>query len=318
MVSYRHGVNLTKILMRERTKVPDTPIRFKYGEEVGDYVIGDIVKDAVKNSRVYHARHKPTGKEVMCKYLNPYFGRRIHEREVRANEALCGCPNSVLGYDFIEAHDSVCFFMDSCENGDLLNLVTTEGALPRRWICDISYRILSALDYMHDACWTHRDVKLDNIFWRWDTTGVLKHPVAYLADFGFASQKAPGMAHHRYIGTYEYQAPELLANEPYTNAVDCWAFGTVLYAMATAQLPFVSEEDQRQGHYQEEPLKRTRVPIDPCILELIDGFLQPNAAYRLTVKEALSFACFAIPDQIKQNANEVPDAPDEAESTGRM
>lgn len=39
---------------------------------------------------------------------------------------------------------------------------------------------------------------------------------------------------------YIYHSPELVQNEPYTEKVDIWAAGCILYQMATLKPPFYS------------------------------------------------------------------------------
>jgi serine/threonine protein kinase len=40
------------------------------------------------------------------------------------------------------------------------------------------------------------------------------------------------------IGTLNYLAPEIVSKREYDNKVDIWAFGCILFAMATGDVPF--------------------------------------------------------------------------------
>lgn len=42
-------------------------------------------------------------------------------------------------------------------------------------------------------------------------------------------------------GTFYYKAPQMFLGQGYTDAVDSWAAGILLYEMITGQTPFASE-----------------------------------------------------------------------------
>lgn len=99
-----------------------------------------------------------------------------------------------------------------------------------------------AMKYLHfdvydDATIIHRDLKPDNIGFSGD--GVLK-----IIDFGLAIcvkrrqhiTEAYDMSGN--TGSLRYMAPEVAKNEPYTEKVDIYSFGLIVWQMATDQVPF--------------------------------------------------------------------------------
>ena len=83
------------------------------------------------------------------------------------------------------------------------------------------YQGLQALDHMHSNGFAHRDIKPANILVESRLPFSIK-----LADFGLAKD-ASALA--TCCGTYLYTAPEIWKNELYTEYVDIWSLGLIVY-----------------------------------------------------------------------------------------
>jgi len=67
-----------------------------------------------------------------------------------------------------------------------------------------------------------------------------------LADFGLSKRLTDTTGYHTRSGTQSYMAPEMLNYLPgtdtldsdYTNAVDIWAIGCIIYRLVTGTVPF--------------------------------------------------------------------------------
>eukprot|EP01012_Entosiphon_sulcatum_P066677 TRINITY_DN9603_c0_g1_i1.p1 TRINITY_DN9603_c0_g1~~TRINITY_DN9603_c0_g1_i1.p1 ORF type:complete len:507 (+),score=116.14 TRINITY_DN9603_c0_g1_i1:52-1521(+) len=89
-------------------------------------------------------------------------------------------------------------------------------------------QLLEALEYLHHKGVLHRDLKPSNVLV--NNRGILK-----LCDFGFARKVKTGQHEARYtpvVVTMWYRAPEILLGcDSYTEAIDLWAAGCILYEM---------------------------------------------------------------------------------------
>ncbi|HEV3485173.1 MAG TPA: serine/threonine-protein kinase, partial [Vicinamibacterales bacterium] len=152
---------------------------------------------------------------------------------------------STDGIDFI-----VMEFLEGQSLADRL----ASGPLPLRDLVGYGIEIASALQYAHSHGIVHRDLKPGNVFLT--RTGVK------LLDFGLATWVAPVnftadgevsataqmamTAEGTIAGTAHYLAPERLEGTRADHRSDIWAFGLVLYEMATGKRAFEATTPARQ------------------------------------------------------------------------
>lgn len=102
----------------------------------------------------------------------------------------------------------------------------------------------AALAYLHAMLVVHRDVKSHNVLL---TPG--RFPVAKLCDFGLARPKSElGTGTMQWAGTACYMAPELFAKRRYTEAVDVFAFGVMLWETMSTEIPHANMEPADIAH----------------------------------------------------------------------
>jgi eukaryotic-like serine/threonine-protein kinase len=108
-----------------------------------------------------------------------------------------------------------------------------EPLAPAR-VAELAQDIASALAHVHAAGVVHRDVKPGNVL-------VDEDGSARLADFGIARLVDDTCHHTRtgmVVGTVAYLAPEQVAGERITTAVDIYSLGLVLLEALTGDRPF--------------------------------------------------------------------------------
>ena len=119
------------------------------------------------------------------------------------------------------------------EGGDFFNIVCESEAFSEDLARYYFQQMISALEYMHDKGFSHRDMKLDNILL--DSKFNLK-----ISDFGFASQQPLNTTTN--VGTKIYLAPEILLGKEYKGKqCDIYAAGIILFIMVT-KIPLLTKQ----------------------------------------------------------------------------
>ena len=88
-------------------------------------------------------------------------------------------------------------------------------------------RFIIFLKEIYEKHLIHRDLKPENLFLKNDLR-------LMIGDFGVAKQLQDGTVHaNSLIGTLNYMAPEILRREKYSNKVDIYALGCIIYELCT-------------------------------------------------------------------------------------
>ncbi len=220
------------------------------GSKLGPYEIVEPL-GAGGMGEVYRARDTRLEREVAIKVLpghlseNPELRQRL-EREARVVSSLQH-PNICTLHD-IGSENGVDFLVMEFLDGDTLAARLEKGPVPMHELFPIATSIADALDKAHRQGLVHRDLKPGNI--------MLTRTGAKLLDFGLAKGSAalsdptaptqsptmsPLTTEGMLVGTFQYMAPEQLEGKEADARSDLFAFGSVLYEMATGQRAFQGE-----------------------------------------------------------------------------
>ncbi len=196
---------------------------------------------------VYVAEDTRLGRRVALKILPADVAadserRARFEREARALAAL-NHPNIVTVHSVEEA-GGVSFLTMELVSGRPLRALLAPRGLPFGQVLDLSIGIAEALEVAHRHGVVHRDLKPDNVMLTDD--GRIK-----VLDFGLAKLREPiagpgatGLPTRsiteagKILGTVAYLSPEQAEGKPLDQRSDIFAFGVVLYEMATGRRPF--------------------------------------------------------------------------------
>eukprot|EP01129_Flabellula_baltica_P015919 TRINITY_DN8273_c0_g1_i1.p1 TRINITY_DN8273_c0_g1~~TRINITY_DN8273_c0_g1_i1.p1 ORF type:complete len:447 (-),score=108.76 TRINITY_DN8273_c0_g1_i1:39-1379(-) len=106
-----------------------------------------------------------------------------------------------------------------------------------REVCIYAIEIIDGLEFLHDQSVIHRDLKSHNIFVMLDSHGQITQIA--IGDFDAAKRVTSDNQAKTFIGTPDYMAPEVVSQTgSYTNKVDIWSFGMVLFELLTLDRPY--------------------------------------------------------------------------------
>jgi serine/threonine-protein kinase len=233
---------------------------------------------------VYKARDTRLDRIVAIKVLPTHLADRSELRERFDREAKTiaslNHPHICTLYD-TGHQDDIDFLVMEYIEGETLAQRSQKGSLPIQQVMQYAIEISDALDKAHRKGITHRDLKPGNI--------MLTKAGTKLLDFGLAKLKqevtpdnvplselptanGPLTAEGSIVGTLQYMAPEQLEGKEVDARTDIFAFGAVVYEMATGKRAF---EGKSQASLmvaileREPPAMSSLQPMTPPALDRV-------------------------------------------------
>lgn len=238
---------------------------------------------------VYRARDMKLGRDAAIKVLLSEVSadaeRRLRfEQEARSASAL-NHPNIITVYDIDSADSNLYLAMELVEGKTLREMLSAE-LLPAKKMLDIAVQVADGLAKAHAAGIVHRDLKPENLM-------ISKDGFVKILDFGLAklvepvaqegsalpTVVGPGTLPGTVMGTVGYMSPEQASGEPVDYRSDQFAFGSILYEMATGRRAFqrktgaetlaaiIREEPEPIGQLNPKAPAPVRWIIERCLVK---------------------------------------------------
>ncbi|KAJ7407196.1 Calcium/calmodulin-dependent protein kinase type 1D [Willisornis vidua] len=125
--------------------------------------------------------------------------------------------------------------------GELFDRIVEKGFYTEKDASTLIRQVLDAVYYLHRMGIVHRDLKPENLlYYSQDEESKIM-----ISDFGLSKMEGKGDVMSTACGTPGYVAPEVLAQKPYSKAVDCWSIGVIAYILLCGYPPFYDENDSK-------------------------------------------------------------------------
>ncbi|KAI9118783.1 hypothetical protein K1719_010228 [Acacia pycnantha] len=187
-------------------------------------------------------------------------------------------------------HPNIVRFIGACHKPKVWCIVTeyAKGGSVRQFLMKRQNRsvplklaVKQALDvargmaYVHGLQLIHRDLKSDNLL-------IFGDKSIKIADFGVARIEVQTEGMTPETGTYRWMAPEMIQHRPYTQKVDVYSFGIVLWELITGMLPFQNMTAVQAAFAVVNRNVRPTIPNDclPILRDIMTRCWDPNPDVR--------------------------------------
>lgn len=192
--------------------------------------------------RVYKAHDKELNRTIAIKVVRQgVMGEadalgRFKQELVLASKI--SHKNILRIHDLGEVNGMKFITMAYVEGQDLHQIIKANPKLPLERVLKFATQLAGALAAAHAEDVVHRDLKPQNIL-------VDKNDQVYISDFGLAKSFAEGAVGMTqtgaFLGTPRYMSPEQVEGKVTDGRADLYAYGLILYEMATGDVPFTGD-----------------------------------------------------------------------------
>jgi len=236
-------------------------------------------------SSVYTGEYSPTHTQVAIKVISRESldapSKVIHfQREIELMRKI-DHPFIAQYISFVSDMENYFLLMEFGSDGNLLNMINSNGKMNERDAQKVFCQLTSALRYLHEEMLiAHRDLKMENLLLNPDFN-------LRLIDFGLSAQASLSEnLFSTFCGSLPYIAPEIVNKNQYTYAVDMWSAGVLLYTMVVGHLPFSSSNTHRLMHLITNTEPEYPETLSSDLTDLIKRLLTKNNEKRITAAEA--------------------------------
>lgn len=279
------SLNTSKVKVEDQINIEEYNLKDHY----------DIVETLGMGTYAYVrlATEKSTGRKVAIKTSRGNNSRELLKNEYNLLKRLAD-DNIIRVYDFQEDSNKKesYLIMEYFESQTIDEYVEDNGPLSEQDARTIVAQLLSSVQYMHELGIAHRDIKPENVL-------LNDQKEIRLIDFNISKAKTSQILRegdgkftsvfHTQISSPLYCAPELKHSSSYTESIDIWGVGIILFTMLFGSLKSHSLNrlktvDERTASLQ-DIIREKRSLSEDCKTFLI-SMLASSADDRPTASEA--------------------------------
>ncbi|XP_018518248.1 calcium/calmodulin-dependent protein kinase type 1D [Lates calcarifer] len=212
--------------------------------------------------------------------------------------------NIVALEDIYESPDHLYLIMQLVSGGELFDRIVEKGFYTEKDASTLIRQVLDAVNYLHKMGIVHRDLKPENLLYfnPQDESKIM------ISDFGLSKMEGSGDVMSTACGTPGYVAPEVLAQKPYSKAVDCWSIGVIAYILLCGYPPFYDENDSKLFEQILKADYEFDAPywddISDSAKDFISSLMEKDPAKRFTCEQALRHPWIAGDTALCKNIHE--------------
>uniref|UniRef100_A0A674PEU1 Protein kinase domain-containing protein n=1 Tax=Takifugu rubripes TaxID=31033 RepID=A0A674PEU1_TAKRU len=257
-------------------------------------------------SEVVMAQEKVTEKMVAIKCI-PKKALKGKETSIENEIAVLRRikhENIVALEDIYESSNYLYLIMQLVSGGELFDRIVEKGFYTEMDASRLIRQVLDAVNYLHSMGIVHRDLKPENLlyFSPDDESKIM------ISDFGLSKMEGTGDVMATACGTPGYVAPEVLAQKPYSKAVDCWSIGVIAYILLCGYPPFYDENDSKLFEQILKADYEFDAPywddISDSAKDFISHLMEKNPEMRFTCDQALQHPWIAGDTALCKNIHE--------------
>lgn len=262
------------------------------GSTLGQYELRRLVARG-HAGELYEAYDRQRERTVALRLLGPTTDPAQRERLLREARRAAQVQNPYLVpiHEVGEIDGQGYLDMRLVDGTDLGMLLRQQGRLAPEVALDVVRQLGDALDAIHRAGLTHRDLRPDAVL-------VLPTGVVALSGLGGADAGGPPDQAGGGGAALAYTAPERAGASPVAAAADTYALGCLLYEMLTGRVPFDrgSASAAMNAHRHEEPIPVTtlRTELPPAVDAVVGRAMAKDPTQRYPSAHAMTADLAAV------------------------